>query len=256
MKVHTGFKIPKMTGANFQYFLEQFQKQALQEIGKHVKIILAKEICYNIDMYDSGEKLEKLKYIRNISFDFIKNYHKVYSSRVIDLDTMNCDIETNVYYQFVGDDIYGVIYSALSKINKLWFSMPEVQDYSYWNNSDRPKEIKTKEWNNRRDFWNKWVTVYSSAFSVIGPHLPFNLEINEVLEHQQSFESRLQTIVTQKMMDKRYKEIVDDTSVYYKVLDEIKANTPENKKLTNKYSKILKRTITFEDFKRYNLKKG
>jgi len=37
---------------------------------------------------------------------------------------------------------------------RAWLRRPRVQDYSYWNNADKPDRISQKEWNKRSDDWD------------------------------------------------------------------------------------------------------
>lgn len=38
---------------------------------------------------------------------------------------------------------------------RAWVRRPQIQNYSYWNNSDKPDHITRKEWDKRSADWNK-----------------------------------------------------------------------------------------------------
>jgi hypothetical protein len=53
-----------------------------------------------------------------------------------------------------GRNIYGIIYTERSKWRDLFMDQPEISDFSYWDNSDKPDEITAREWRHRYKVWD------------------------------------------------------------------------------------------------------
>jgi len=64
---------------------------------------------------------------------------------------------------------------------------PEVEDYRYWNNSNKPKKISDKEWDKRRRDWDKvrpGIGILSKhRFYIDCIYTFFTPDINDVMDH-------------------------------------------------------------------------
>lgn len=54
-----------------------------------------------------------------------------------------------------GRKVYGIIYTERGKWRDLFMDQPEISDFSYWDNSDRPDSITQREWNHRYKVWDQ-----------------------------------------------------------------------------------------------------
>ena len=50
--------------------------------------------------------------------------------------------------------VYGIVYTERWQWCHLWMAKEFVEDFSYWNASDRPKDISKAEWEHRSDVWH------------------------------------------------------------------------------------------------------
>lgn len=50
---------------------------------------------------------------------------------------------------------YLLLHSGIPEMRQTFESLPELEDYSYWNNSDQPKELTEEEWNNHKETWER-----------------------------------------------------------------------------------------------------
>ncbi|TLX15956.1 hypothetical protein [Rhizobium sp. MHM7A] len=53
-----------------------------------------------------------------------------------------------------GRNIYGIIYTERGSWRDLFMDQPEISDFSYWDNSDRPSEITARQWRHRYKVWD------------------------------------------------------------------------------------------------------
>lgn len=68
------------------------------------------------------------------------------------------DCEVDFYFEVSimphGRNIYGIIYTERGNWRDLFLDQPEISDFSYWDNSDRPDEITARQWRHRYKVWN------------------------------------------------------------------------------------------------------
>lgn len=89
------------------------------------------------------------------------------------------------------------------EINKLdW-----LEDYSYWNNTDRPEHITAREWANRKRKWNNILPTGDIQtdgtlflYSSIDTTWPFGIYLT-ILEFQEYMKTHRKTHVVQSMLD-------------------------------------------------------
>ena len=89
-----------------------------------------------------------------------------YKSDTLNTDRVSCynDIRSNIAF-CKGDDnhllfiTYGNVFTdylyELIKNKDKFIEKYEIEEYGYWNNTDRPEEITIKEWEKRESDWNK-----------------------------------------------------------------------------------------------------
>lgn len=53
-----------------------------------------------------------------------------------------------------GRNIYGIIYTERGKWRDLFMSQPEISDFSYWDDTDRPDDITERRWRHRYKVWD------------------------------------------------------------------------------------------------------
>jgi len=68
------------------------------------------------------------------------------------------------------DEIYGISFTSQndSTWTDLWFSKDAVEEYRYWNNTDRPKEITEAKWDQRSRAWDQILNGFGSVPAMNG----------------------------------------------------------------------------------------
>jgi len=62
----------------------------------------------------------------------------------------------NFYWDEVTEAHYAILWTN-SENERIFKKLPEVEDFSYWNSSDRPGKISKAEWKLREEVWNRVV---------------------------------------------------------------------------------------------------
>ncbi|NTF17813.1 hypothetical protein G6L37_05320 [Agrobacterium rubi] len=92
--------------------------------------------------------------------------------------------------------IYGIAYTEQHAWRDLWMSKPFVEDFAYWDNTDKPDEVSEADWDERGRVWDAILasailTAPSMAgFSADCTHETLFPEIGGVMEMVPSFEDR------------------------------------------------------------------
>ena len=50
---------------------------------------------------------------------------------------------------------YAYPFASNTALRKIWPSLPGVEEYGYWNNTDGPREISEEDWDERGDVWER-----------------------------------------------------------------------------------------------------
>jgi hypothetical protein len=172
------------------------------------------------------------------------------------------DFDFDVSILPYGRKIYGIIYSERGDWRDLFLEQPEIEDFSYWNNSDRPDTISAREWNHRNKTWN---TVLGSrgipalrGFSAQCTEETLYVECEDVLEavkpHVDRVFNRAKDVIIGAEMYRRMQEIAEPDrqkhifETFWEAHDWMK--TPEAKLLLqakiSELSEKLPRVITKE----------
>lgn len=62
---------------------------------------------------------------------------------------------------------YAVLYCQRGAIIEEWNLTPQMEDFSYWSQSEKPEHVTDEEWQYRRESWNR-VLANSTSFAQIG----------------------------------------------------------------------------------------
>lgn len=73
---------------------------------------------------------------------------------------------------------YGQYFWQQNRYTEILFEQPEVQEYQYFDNTNRPEHISEPEWDKRRENWLQLVPNETPALSgfciqLAGPYLPW-----------------------------------------------------------------------------------
>lgn len=120
-----------------------FDYAASMEIEEINNYILNDKIKF--DFKDENKKIEFYRYKLTIQ-------EAIYSS-FSDLRLNNCDIDGSLNVWFYKNYFYVIPYCSfqISKFKK----PPFAEDYCYFNNTDKPRNISQKNWSKRSKIWNE-----------------------------------------------------------------------------------------------------
>lgn len=112
--------------------------------------------------------------------------------------------------------VYGMIFSERSRWIDFWMEQEGVEDFSYWNNVDRPSDISQGDWKARSETWsailrsNAAGTPGMAGFSAQCTDRRVQPDLAEIIDQLPTFEDRLS----------KQARSAATTLVYYKMKDE------------------------------------
>lgn len=106
----------------------------------------------------------------------------------------------------------GIIYTEQNEFRELWFNKPFVKEYGYWNNTDMPEELTTRQWNRREKDWDAALEHFDGIPSMNGFGIDCTAkyagrpDAEQVLSLMPPHSKRAKSIAKSKMFDDRIKK--------------------------------------------------
>jgi len=284
-KIYNGYIInKKMNLSDLFEFQDRVRKQ-IQE--KFIEIYLkafTKELVTLIDNICMAENvdefIEKHKDIcKSIGFSaFSCTFNHIYDeykkSKKTNLRTFFYDFDFSVTFHYTSTKKFlCLLFTEDREFKKIWDSQPEVQEYHYQDQTDKPDDIPQRMWTQRRNDWDR--ALGSDVPSMRGLILEaIDFDRTMPIEHVKTVmglikpkEERLYKIAQDKVINNLYMEkrkTIDENdsfmfSVYSEVNNEVKNTLKTYETIAQeelkKYKTNLKsyETMIQEEMKKYKL---
>lgn len=163
-KIYDGYRIKNLTEKEF---IEKYE-YLKNIVEKEAKISIQKEIAkifYNA--LDNGygraeDDITVLDYVKEEIKEAIEDLEKGFRAP-------NLDKDIGFSLKEYQGDLYLYLFSEDSTITKLLLEKIEnIEEFGYWNNTDKPDNVSEAHWEKRKKIWNTLLTSYSfdkSGFS-------------------------------------------------------------------------------------------
>lgn len=222
-----------------KYYGEIIRKTSVEEVFNLLKSkyndfenlfinTIKKEFVKNVYTIFDDSLLKKSKKKKVDMYDLVDTYsRKVFEMNkniVYNVNIALFPYKKDVYIMNCSDYLYDDIYKSYN-----------FEDYSYWNNTDKPDEISNREWNKRLKMWNFLIPncpkndglLWSPSFNSLKA-LPITWKYNDLKE----FFDKYNVEKRKEIYDKNY----EFARQYY-----------NNKKIANKYEKIYDKMIDINE---------
>lgn len=171
-------------------------------------------------------------YVDNLTFDLKKckkvespywHANKVLQNRIQKVSNPPCPRDPLIDYTCNisilpnnKDKILGIIYAEQSNFLDIWFKLPIVENYAYWDNCDPPKNVTDTEWKQREEDWDKALKDFGSipamngfTAEIVNKYQLFFINIDIALKYIPSYESRASFIATELLYREEKKKDVN-----------------------------------------------
>lgn len=227
-KISHGYRLPKLTLDELHLFCQKartaLRDQIKTSIAKAYAIIgqtiIDSQSLHLPNNFQFGKnKVELNGSIQNcVGSILCAAQHEIKMSKRRDQEfDFQCDFTIHV----LPDKILCLFYAEQDEFVQVWESLPEVQEYRYCNNTDRPQNITEVEWERRGNEWdatlkNDHFAPALNSFIVQCSHehdiSPIYLDLKVVISQIPSIEERLITFATQQYQSEWLKQKITDES--------------------------------------------
>lgn len=153
--------------------------------------------------------------------------------------------------------VVGLYFTECPEMVSYFNDCPEVEPYFYFDNTDRPEEITSRDWKRRKEVWDSvlgWDTPAKRMFSieVVKPYTPMLIDKADLDRVFPSLEKRLDTLARDYTMKSfedsmdiaNSKEAVGKVFAYY-TSEQFVADKNKNKE---QFAAKIKENLTYQDF--------
>jgi hypothetical protein len=170
-KIHNGYALPKMSAYQLGEFIKALRVKLLPIAKRIIFAQIASDTAEAIDEITIN-KIEKNRFLwdlklteeqrEEIRFDYPVVGQAARVSEWL-YENIKKTSQRNPSYDFqfsacffpMKDKVLALVYHEQKLLKIAWERMKGVRDYSYWDHSDKPDEVTSKEWNARIRNWDK-----------------------------------------------------------------------------------------------------
>ncbi len=253
VKLYNAWRMPNQPMHKFQAWLtilrknlrELGDKRILSEITRRAVILHDRKIIFPNKIDNSN----KNNFAISAWSEVINEYLSVKRTRQ---RNPLVDVECEILFAWHGRFTYMVMFSEVQDYADALESLPNVQEYRYWDNADKPDTVPQRKWQTRAKTWEAIFQCNSMGqagllWSLYGDHgIPLPEE-GRIEEYIPTFEQRVKDMVKDVVFQKAPKNLTTDI---FTLADWVN-NSPEAKQIRKQITPIvksrLKKIITYED---------
>lgn len=258
-EIYTGFKFKGTDIFQIHDDINVVRKEVNTKAKELASIFFAE---YMTNVFDSDQAVPYAKKLSKNTkpYQVIAQHYfdKVRALEQSDQRMPDIDFSFVVNIYFHEGEIYGTVYTERQEFLDIWFEKDYVEDFAYWNNTNKPKEITKKEWQSRRDVWNfifknSNIPAYT-GFNCKLVKLPIIPDIDEIMEQIPAFEDRCDALSKDWLFRERNKDKQIDSGNMVALYTEFNdwLETPDGRiekaKRDGYFENELKKELVKEDF--------
>lgn len=214
ISIVNGYKLPNMSVLELRRFCSELQERIKPTVAQYKGIVIATIATKVIDiLHASPDMVESMIDEMNIQDDnevilvaklYATNQHR--QVRLSGIRNPMFDLSCELIFIPIEGAILALLYTEHHHFAQVVHNHPLTQEYIYFDGGDKPDDISTKDWNQRRKDWTEAMADHDVApmagFSIqlIGLEL-FDTPLSEVLKHVPITEVRAYSTARRKLTD-------------------------------------------------------
>lgn len=251
-KIHNGYQLQnKTTFADLNLFCQKLGEQISKKREELVEQLFSDLFMNDIVSIFSGDYLyfEKVNLKRNIVFclsEICENEQN--KIKTIGARNPRFDFDFEVVFIHSSQKILCLLYTEKREFVNIWESQPGVEEYGYWNNSDKPENLSEKDWDKREIDWDEALPGYTPPSKRGLVYIPddkyifgiFNNEFKKMLSKKEALRKLSQSLLRQWWV-KKHKDLYNLKSQrlsyyigFFNALENF-IKTKDSKKLQKRY---------------------
>lgn len=251
-KIYNGYKLPIMSKDEVLNFCNRLKPLFEKEKNNQYS-----EFCVNTRIY-SLDRNQFLGYDPKSWEDIEAELRERIAQVKKGYREPTADFSANVFFIRMKDKTLALFYSDNSKLVELWQSQPEVSDYHYQNQVDKPQDISENDWEQRKIDWDNALSNSVPANNKNGIAYVFtdedidNLFLKDVevlFSNRLPLKNRIQTVVLDIMYHYWSKTISSGKFDFYEASSWIRGDEGEKvrQEKIKEVEKQIKEYKTFDD---------
>lgn len=161
-KIYTGFRLRNTSLEQALELVNEFRPVIAEKSKEMLADSLAKRLVHQVDLIARNHAAGNMVPVEETTCD------EVWDAMMSDLDEAlrgggflidSSSFQINLFA--LGDDVLGITHSAQDQWEDIWAKLPQVEDYHFQDQSDRPSHLTEAEWEQREADWN---TVYGDKW--------------------------------------------------------------------------------------------
>jgi hypothetical protein len=201
-KIYTGVYMPKLSVEAALTRLGELSSAVQAHVDAYAAALLAKRVVRSIDDYCVSRFMAKASFPDETMSETDSPYIACRRALLAEQATcrggyqrnpgVDCDVELFLMIDPKTRRLQGLFQEEGAGARaRLLEACPDMLDYAYWNNSDRPDEISAQAWEARKRRWDR---AYENPVRMSMRWLPQMCSSNELIPYFPSFEERLQRV--------------------------------------------------------------
>ena len=212
IKIYDGFKLPEMSSFELLNFCHKFRDDVVEMLEIRTHQYVATQSCKFIDRNQFN-----LHQLTNEEFERLLKYYDAKINPIsLSMDRLRDDLRLDIQDRKIYPDIFHcnisihpledktlIMLFADPEYATILKNYPEIEEYGYWNNCDKPDKCSEEEWQQRKQDWddalNNFGVPREEGF-VFDPicHLP-RIDDEILLDSDPGVEARSKSIVRDLM---------------------------------------------------------
>ncbi len=248
-KIYTGIRFSTDNLNDVVNILQQFRSSLEYLIHDKTLTYLIKSAILKMDKDAlSEQQTNKNNYFSDSFIELMDKQHNISINKKRHPDV---DFKTSVTIFPHNGTFYGMVFTEQNEFYNLLLQYPIVEEYSYWNNTDKPNNITEDEWLMREDIWNdifKDVSIPEQAgFTQVCHSGNCTPTMNDVIsnweQHLPSIEERSQYWTNELFLTEELKEYPPDAITTINVVKIVREITSNNSPETQLKKEIMRLKI-------------
>lgn len=178
--IYDAFRVKNRDTFDMFSFLSKVQKVLTEPTLSHN---LSRVVGESLHLLDSALLQKRQGKLVNVSdmenFSIVRpgvqelTYNNFFACAArLDIQWDNLSLERNLRLMFfenpINKDLY-IMVKGPHPVIELFGQFEEVEDFSYWNNTDKPDDVSKRQWNQRRKAWDVTLT-YTASVGRLSPN--------------------------------------------------------------------------------------
>ncbi|MFW6219340.1 MAG: hypothetical protein ACOC33_00600 [bacterium] len=246
-KIYNGYKLKNnMSFQKITIFCQMIGDLINEEREKLIvslftNIFIDDLICILSGGYPQDKNLKFL-----ISFE-IYNEYKKRSDKIKQTKQRDplYDFEFEIVFIPIKNKILCLLYTEQSNFIKIWENQSEIEEYGYWNNTDKPENLSEKDWDKRKIDWDEALPNYSIPSNrglIYNPYFEYFPLTNDFIKNisKDKVHKILSKTLLRQWWDKKHKELYNsknkNLSYYMNFIRKLNKfiNLSDSKKIVNR----------------------